>query len=135
MAVLMLDKEIAFPDSALMHVARIAAVIFVLINGLGLVWFIDSLQTFTFFFGIVAIICALVVSLMPRRLINNAGVKWILIALCIVGIIALFSLISQDYQRTYGPDSGAIIMRLLFAFTFVSMGLNIYKEGEMKQKK
>ncbi len=118
-----------------MHVARIAAVIFVLINGLGLVWFIDSLQTFTFFFGIVAIICALVVSLMPRRLINNAGVKWILIALCIVGIIALFSLISQDYQRTYGPDSGAIIMRLLFAFTFVSMGLNIYKEGEMKQKK
>lgn len=110
-----------------MNVARIAAIIFSLLSALGMVWFIDTIQPFSLFFGSVSITCGLVVSLTPRRLIGNSGIRGVLITLCIVGIISLFSLITKDFQRSYGPDFGAIILRLLFAYTFVSIGLDIFR--------
>jgi len=111
-----------------MYIARAAAIIFALMNMVGLVWFVDTVQGSIFFFGIVTIACALAVSMTPRNLINNDTIRWILIALCIAGVGALFALITKDYQRAYGPDFGAIIMRLLFASTFVFMGLEIYRK-------
>jgi len=110
-----------------MYIARVAAVIFAIMNLVGLVWFSDAIRPSVLFFGIAAIICALIVSLAPRRLINNASIRWMLIVLCMIGIGAIFALIAKDFQRTYGPDFGAIIMRLLFVFTFVYMGLDIYR--------
>lgn len=116
-----------------MNVARIVAIIFSLINALGMVWFIDTIQPFSLFFGGVSIACALMVSLTPRRLISNSAIRSVLMTLCIVGIISLFSLITKDYQRTYGPDYGAIIMRLLFAYIFVSIGLDIFRGEKVGQ--
>lgn len=111
-----------------MYIVRAAAIIFALMNSVGLIWFIDTTRGSISFFGMVTIVCALAVSMTPRRLINNAAIRWTLITLCIVGVGSLFALITKDYQRAYGPDFGAIIMRLLFASTFVFMGLEAYRK-------
>lgn len=109
-----------------MHIARTAAVIFALINVLGLVWYLDTIQTSTLVYGVTAIISALIVASTPRSLITtNKAIAMTMLVLCIVGIGAIAFLIMQDYQRTYGPDMGAITLRVFFASTFVFMGLAI----------
>ncbi|MBI5462405.1 MAG: hypothetical protein HY941_09490 [Gammaproteobacteria bacterium] len=111
-----------------MYIVRVASVIFALMNIVGLVWFLDATQAYVDAFGVVAIICALLVSMTPRKLLGNEGIKATLIALCIAGICALVALIAKDYQREYGPDYGAIMLRALFAYTFVAMGLDLYSK-------
>jgi len=113
-----------------MHIARTAAVIFALINVLGLVWYMDTVQSSTLLYGVTAIICALVVSLTPRSLITaNKTIAMAMLVLCIVGIGAIAFLVMQDYQRSYGPDMGAITLRVLFASTFVFIGLAIRRHA------
>ncbi|MCG6865695.1 MAG: hypothetical protein LJE58_09760 [Thiogranum sp.] len=110
-----------------MDISRTFAIIFSIINVLGIVWFLESLKQSTLVSGAVAVICALTLALVPRRLVSdNNNLRLFLLVLCVVGISAILFLISQDYQRTYGPDFGAITLRSIFAATLLSMGIKIF---------
>lgn len=109
-----------------MSTARIVAIIFSFVNMLGLFWFLDSLVGSTVVFGALSIICALAVALAPRENVRvNTLFRNALLVLCLIGVGALVMLIAQDYQRTYGPDIGAITLRAIFAASFIFMAIEI----------
>jgi ABC-type uncharacterized transport system permease subunit len=110
-----------------MLIIRSASLVFALMNIVGLIWFLDATKTSIFILGIVAVVCAVLVSIAPRNLVANKVIRQTLIVLCATGICALMALIAKDFQREYGPDYGAIVLRILFAYTFAAMALDIYR--------
>lgn len=110
-----------------MNIARSVSVIFSFIYCVGLVWFYDKTSSIVIFLAIVAICSSLFVSFVTKRFIFTKNGKMISVVVCVVGVLAVFSLILIDYFRYYGPDYGAIMIKFLFLTTFVVIGIGIYR--------
>ena len=110
-----------------MIAARVISILFAVLSLIGIVWFIDTSKSSVVIPGLITIACALIVSMAPRKYANSPSAKWVLIALCFLGVSALCFMIRNDYGRAYGPDYGAIILRIIFASTFIAIGVDLYK--------